>query len=270
MVHVTGNMTAVKGQRDKDLGVTPPEKCVVLKRTVEILQWVERETKEDDKTEWHYEREWREEEVDSSKFKYKEGHRNHKRKYPFYSKKFTSDTVNLQAFELKRNVLEKLDEYKPLSDNLWQCNHTHKDFDVCASGGKKGTVSLTAESITAAAATPRKFFDKIGARNYSISGQGQHLVSRSGCMRISYQVVNEGPVSICGVQTENTFRRFRFDRDGSVPCCTCLSPRAHGMYDVVADEEPPPPLICCPCTDYILKLVGKAFPHTVLLLPLLQ
>ena len=35
MVHITGPMTTETGQRDEDLGFTPAEKCVVLKRTVE-------------------------------------------------------------------------------------------------------------------------------------------------------------------------------------------------------------------------------------------
>ena len=46
-------------------------------------------------------------------------------------------------------------------------------------------------------------------------------------MRISYQVIKEGPVSICGVQTENTFRRFLMKRTvllGATILATCMRP----------------------------------------------
>jgi len=50
-------------------------------------------------------------------------------------------------------------------------------------------------------------------------------------------VHGEGPVSICAIQTENTFRRFIMERDGTVG--------AHdksNFHEHVADEEPPPPV----------------------------
>jgi hypothetical protein len=100
-------------------------------------------------------------------------------------------------------------------------------------------------------------------------------------------------VSICAVQTEDTFRRFLMERDGTVGG----HDKAH-YYDHVADEEPPPPeswcavLIhtyshthhthsrftiltyeCCSiffrhsciCATMIMRVAGAAFPHTALL-----
>ena len=147
MVHVTGPMTTETGQRDEDLGFTPADKCVVLKRTVEVLQWVEHKHKSDDTTTYEYKMEWKEDDVDSSGFQHPVGHENNPRKHNFHSKKITSAQVKLQAFELKANVLEKLTGFN--NPVMKEGMHTHKDFVLCeqnlmcGSGENPGDMKIT-------------------------------------------------------------------------------------------------------------------------------
>ena len=50
------------------VGVVPNEDCVILKRTVEVLQWVEREKKSNQgESSYTYAKEWCETDVDSSR-----------------------------------------------------------------------------------------------------------------------------------------------------------------------------------------------------------
>jgi len=278
MVYVSGYMTTESGQIDDELGLTPADKCVVLKRTVEVYQWVEHKEERDKKTTYHYNTYWREDDVESASFKYAMGHSNPPRQHKFYSKKILNKSVQLGVLELKSNVLEKLENFTPL-DNL---STNHRGFSVAdklgdeagTRGNRRGTWGggTGFSDVIKAAADPDSMTQKLSGRTYSISGQGQHLITgdkdemglytkpQVGDMRISYQVIKEGPVSIAGVQTENTFRRFLMQRDGTA--------RGHdqiNMYELVADEEPPPEPTGCVCTDVILRYVGMAFPHSILL-----
>ena len=273
MVHVSGHATVDhSGQLDDELGVTPAEKCLVLKRTVEVYQWVEIKERKEKRTDYQYTKYWREDDVDSGHFRYHMGHANPPRQHKFYSKKFMNERVQLGAFELKPNVLEKMDQFIPL-DNL---STTHSAFSVADQlgdeAGKCGNREIGFEYILKAAAEPDSMSQKLTGRTYSISGLGQHLITgdknemglyttpQVGDMRISYQVIKEGPVSICGVQTENTFRRFLMKRDGIAG-----GHDPSNMYETIADEEPPPEPAGCGCADMILRYVGAAFPHSVLL-----
>ena len=147
MVHVTGPMPTETGQRDEDLGFTPADKCVVLKRTVEVLQWVEDKKERDDTTTYEYKMEWKEDEVDSSQFQNPVGHQNIPRKHNFHSKKIMSAQIKLQAFELKANVLEKLTNFK--NPVMKEGMHTHKGFVLCGqnlmcgSGENPGDMKIT-------------------------------------------------------------------------------------------------------------------------------
>merc|ERR1711871_1198664 len=79
-------------------------------------------------------------------------------------------------------------------------------------------------------------------------------------MRIEYSFVGEGDVSICAVQTESTFRRFRKDTDGTIEGHEAVHDHEH-----IDDIEPPAEESCCVCASLILMLVGAVFPHTILL-----
>jgi len=266
MVHVSGHATVQNGQKDDELGVTPSEKSLVLKRTVEVYQWVEETEKEDDRTNYIYNQKWREEDVNSNDFEHSLGHENPPRQHPVFSKKIMNDPVHLGAFNLKTNVLDKMEHFEPL-ENL---SSTHRDFTVAEKGGVAGTREINYLSPAAFVAY-FEHSDTSGATD-SISGNGQHLISGKtdanglyttpvvGDLRISYQVIKEGAVSIAAVQTEDTFRRFLMQRDGTV----AGRDQCH-MYEFVADEEPPSEATCCFCADYILSKVGQAFPHTILL-----
>ena len=230
MVHASGPMTAEStGQKDVQVGFTPDpgvEKAVVLHRKVEHLQWVETKHKEDDRTWYTYALRWVSRPVSSSGFDSR-FHVNPPPRLPYETESITSvDKVRIKAFELKRNVLLQL----PCS----------KSVDVSA-GLYTGGRGLTPSS------------------RYLMLGTGE----TAGDMRISYSAAAEGTVSVCAVQTENTFRRFLKDRDGSLAAHRSGSEMAR--FEHVEDEEPEPETSCCLCATFILACVGAVFPHSILL-----
>jgi hypothetical protein len=113
MVHVSGRMTAEVGQRDSSLAFAPAEKAIVLKRTVEVLQWVEEvETdKETNKKTYLYRKAWREDDVNSDSF-HDTMKQNPPRRKEFHTEVFMDADVNLGAYKLKRNVLSMLKDFE--------------------------------------------------------------------------------------------------------------------------------------------------------------
>jgi len=91
-----------------------------------------------------------------------------------------------------------------------------------------------------------------------------------GDMRIFYTAAGEQEVSICAVQAEDSFRRFRPDVDGTTQTHLDRAERwnnsngcAGGAYELVEDEEAPAEESCCCCLSILLVLLGLVFPRSV-------
>eukprot|EP00961_Rhodomonas_salina_P039842 535776-Rhodomonas_salina.1 len=85
-------------------------KAVVLFRTVEVRQWVEHTTEDENATvtRYTYTLEWRENEIDSSKYSEAATHHHKCRVKELHSKTFSNAEVMLGQFVLNVNVLERL------------------------------------------------------------------------------------------------------------------------------------------------------------------
>lgn len=120
LVAVTGEVTAKEDPIDPQFGATAPG--IVLRRTVDMFQWIEERkstTKkklgggEETTTEYTYKTDWSAGRVDSGTFKVKEDHENPP--LPYESKRFVAKGATLGAFEMPDRLVSGIDAATPLA-----------------------------------------------------------------------------------------------------------------------------------------------------------
>lgn len=82
---------------DETFGIAT--KTPLLTRTVEVYQWEETETSDNDSTTYNYNKKWSSELIDSNKFNHKEGHTNPNNK-PYEDKSYESKVLKVGAYNL--------------------------------------------------------------------------------------------------------------------------------------------------------------------------
>ncbi|ESO82553.1 hypothetical protein LOTGIDRAFT_134414 [Lottia gigantea] len=123
LVYLTATLHTDKIMSDPDYGINLH--VVKLKRSVEMYQWVEQESKREYdeggqtrvETSYSYSEEWRSELVSSSSFHSLLGHEN-PGSMQVTSKVFTADSVQVGNFHLSKNLIDKIKQYKPLGQEL--------------------------------------------------------------------------------------------------------------------------------------------------------
>ena len=113
LVATSGKITFESPAVDSEFNIT--SKSAVLRRSVEMYQWQEKcESDDDNKKTCTYKKVWSDEIIDSSEFE-KEGHENPTTK-PYDSEKYYGEDIKLGAFEMTKNLLEKLSTKKQIKD----------------------------------------------------------------------------------------------------------------------------------------------------------
>ena len=112
-----GKLIATSGKLNFTVAASDEEfeiksESAALKRTVEMYQWQEECTNEDDSKNCTYKKVWSEDLIDSSEFE-RSGYQNPS-SMPYDSEKFYAEDVKLGAFELTNNLLEKLSTKKQI------------------------------------------------------------------------------------------------------------------------------------------------------------
>lgn len=114
LVHVVGPATAETPIQDPDVGIAFTGQ-VALARAVEMYQWKEtkkEETKEElgggttTTTTYDYSREWSDDAIKSSEFRYPDGHQNPE--MPFRSKRFSAADAKLGGWRLDAGTLDRI------------------------------------------------------------------------------------------------------------------------------------------------------------------
>lgn len=175
-----GKLVATKGKlnidssdelKDDIFGIK--EKAVKMKRTVEMYQWEEKCTEEDEKTKCEYSKVWNDSIIDSSEFT-ESGHTNPSDML-YESEEYIADNVKLGAFTLPNELIGSLKYDKT-----------------------KGNDALTQEYNNS---------------KENIKVEGKYLTNvneepQIGDIRISYQYTTVKDASVIAVQTDNTFEAF--------------------------------------------------------------
>ena len=126
LVHVMGKII-YDPVKDEEFGIRYPD-ALILIRYVEVYQWVEKSYKEEDihgikRDAYRYEKEWSSKIVDQRSFHNQEDcHPRNPDSWPCQNESFTAYPVNLGSFQLTREQVRKINNFKdvPLSSRIDQ------------------------------------------------------------------------------------------------------------------------------------------------------
>lgn len=185
LVHVTGRTAAEGAVTDPVFGLT--EHVIKLRRDVEMYQWTEEKKSETQKklgggeetvTTYSYTKTWSSTEIDSADFQKPDGHRNPD-SMPIESETFAAEPVTVGAFTLTESLVGMIDDYRALPIT--------KDTKVEAS-----------DDLPA----PATVYD----RGFYIGADPK--TPAIGDLRVHFQVVEPGDVSIVAGQIGDTFEPY--------------------------------------------------------------
>lgn len=182
LVHANGKAVTEETLADATFGIS--QKAIALKRDVEMYQWkenVESKTtkktggKKETKKTYTYEKQWSSKAIDSSGFKTTEGHEN-PGSMLYDSENWRAKTVTLGAFTLDNSLASSI--------NNWT------DLSVTEEMKAKATLESQADKV------------KIQSGDYYFGADAGAPVI--GDLRVSFQVVEPGPVSVLAEQKGKT------------------------------------------------------------------
>ncbi|CAN5791841.1 hypothetical protein BH09VER1_BH09VER1_19060 [soil metagenome] len=224
LVHVTGDLSARGPVKDKKFGIT--EKAIKLRRDVEMYQWTENkksETKknlggsEDTVTTYTYEKKWSPTVIDSSEFHKKEGHRNPE-EMSVKDLTFVAEDIKAGAFALPDSLVEKIDDFKPLE-----------------------VKAKNSEEIADNFSAPIKTIND----GYFIGKDSDDPVV--GDLRVHFQEVLAGPVSIVAKQIQSTFEPYS-TKEGKIELLQLGTVSADNMFKTALENNA--------IVTWILRAVG--------------
>ena len=210
LVHVVGDLAVNGVLSDKAFGISAGG--VKLKRVVEVYQWKQEESTETVKnlggsttkrTTYKYTKVWREQLTDSGSFKVPEGHSN-PRQVAFQSQNFAANPVKMGTFVLPPLLVEKLTNFEP--------------------------VPMDASMIQNLAAPLRNKAQVSGDWCYI----GNPAEPNIGDMRIKFDVVKPGPVSVVARQVSSTFEPYTAGNGKTV---AVITPGVHSAESMIAGEK---------------------------------
>ena len=177
-----GKLVATKGKinideatelKDDTFGINV--KAVKMKRTVEMYQWQETCTTDDnDKTTCTYEKVWESKLLDSSDYK-ESGHTN-PTDMPYESEVYIADNVKLGAFTLPEELIKSLNFDKKKTSDQITAEYNNSKEDIKVDG---------------------KFLTNVKSDGPVV-----------GDIRISYEYTTAKNASVLAVQTDDTFEAF--------------------------------------------------------------
>ena len=233
MVHMQGETKIPKDKdaRDEEFGHFPKEKSVVLTRKVEALQWKEHVEKTNDETRYTYLLEWVEEDIDSTAFKQTGVYFNPRRPAEFVNKTFYA-TTSIGAYTMSTEQMDKMKRWHPsvideaslqsvtgaLKSTPWDGLRFAGMKQLTRRTRVEGQVQSQGEAYWSSIADdyqelPRVFLylERTGGNGGGGAPGGYGATGTAGAagdIRISYDVIREGPVSVIGVVQDDTFRPF--------------------------------------------------------------
>jgi len=215
LVHVSGPVTTAETLSDPEFGISA--QGVRLVRKVEMFQWVESESSktetrlgggEETVTTYTYKKEWHEGAVDSSDFQESSGHENPEP--ALSSQAFQVEDARLGAFALTDSILADIGNAEPLEISADQ-----KDAILAASSLGK----------------------KISMRDGVIQAGLNPGSPEVGDLRISYELVPLGDVSIVAAQEGDSFAPYQTQAGDALQLVDVGSHDAAQMFKTAGDEN---------------------------------
>lgn len=176
LVHVSGAAGSSGGVADEDFGIRA--QALKLERSVEMYQWVEKETGTGQDRRFTYTREWSGQAIDSSRFKAQEGHRN-PGAMPYQDKTVSARDARIGAYPLG------------------------------AAAGRLYAGSDLALDGAALDAARRRGVQRVQLANGALFIGADAARPAVGDLRISYKIAPEGPATFVGRQGSGGLESYR-------------------------------------------------------------
>jgi hypothetical protein len=195
--------------KDPDLNFTPREKVVVLRRIVEMLQWKEDQDVFRSDTQ-KAKLEWSESIIDCREVQFQNA------SLPIKSQSFYSSTY-LGAYKLSVKQMEKLQQWHPCSlegfdlSGIENVSRTLRFVGV-KDGPKSAGEDHSSETVTNSGWIKKylyfESFESSGPKSSVPTYGTTGYAGKAGDIRISYQMISEGPVTVVGVLDGKSFQAF--------------------------------------------------------------
>ncbi|PIR39001.1 MAG: hypothetical protein COV35_04800 [Alphaproteobacteria bacterium CG11_big_fil_rev_8_21_14_0_20_39_49] len=190
LIHVSGEASTNEILEDKLFGVK--EGALMLRRTVEMYQWHEKNVRDlnseiTSNVKTTYYKDWSKNLIDSSKFKFSEKHKNPS-KLPYKTKSFVAKDISVGSFKLGKEYIKEYTSeiqkyYTPY--NLTRDNYNKIDNRL-------------------------KKYIKLNRNKYFY---GTPLNPKIGSIRISYDIVKMGNISVIGTQKGDTIHSYTINNE---------------------------------------------------------
>jgi hypothetical protein len=213
LVHITGTAVTDDVLKDDDFGVTV--QAIKLARKAEIYQWEEKETSEtrnktggDSETirKWDYNKVWSPEPINSSSFK-KSGHDN-TGALSTPSRQQMAKDVKVGAFKLPPMLIDQFYDFEPLP--------VTNEAESTLPSGQQGRFQIRNQGF------------------YHGKNPDQPEI---GDIRVSFEVVRPGTVSIVAQQTGDTFEAYKAHAGGTIAWLKSGSLSAADMFAAKETEN---------------------------------
>jgi hypothetical protein len=181
LVHVSGTVSTAAGVKDPVFQIGYD--VLRLQRTVEMYQWDEKRSKQDDKTRYSYHQKWSERHIDSSRFNDSNNHRNPPPP-PYSSDDFIADDGRLGEFAVSESQIRAAGGLAPIAEAAVPPALRNDGWRGHGSTWFKGRGSLDSPDV--------------------------------GDLRISFTVLPEGTLSLVGQQQGKALVPWTSSRDTEV------------------------------------------------------
>lgn len=225
LVHVTGPAATDETLTDTEFGVSA--NAIKLVREVEMYQWRENSQTKTEKqvggserevTTYTYERVWSERVINSDSFKEASDHQN-PNTMPYQQQEYVAKDVTVGAFTLPESMVSSISNFDPLP--------------VDDSAPKP---QVTGKNVTV-----------IDGSYYLGSDPANPQI---GDLRVSFKVVEPGPVSIVARQVGNSFTSYKTSNGQTIQMVRTGTTSAQEMFDAAQSSNA--------TMTWILRVVGIA------------
>ena len=217
LIHVSGLADTKEVLQDPEFPISAT--AIKLNRDVQMYQWKETEHSTTNKklgggteteTTYTYNKAWSDELIDSNQFEHPEGHENPSALI-YENKKLIAKNVNLGAFQLSSNLINKITKSQPLE---------LQNFDS----------SKLEESI--------RLRTKVQGNSLYIKKNNNNVETpQIGDLKINFTIVKPQKISIVSTQNQNTFKAYKAKNGRSVELLQSGEVKAADMFQKAIENN---------------------------------
>ena len=238
LVHVTGQAATGETLADAVFGVSAP--AVKLRRSAEMYQWQEHKKERTEKkfgggtqtvTTYTYDRTWSSQPIDSANFR--EHDKVNPAEMPYHSETFTAHDVTLGAYRLTPSLLGQFDAWRSLAVGPASATAAPAGPEATATPPPAATPQVKGlQPRDGGYYLPRSAWAAAAGGAAAASSPADVAMGgpQVGDVRIRFDVVRPGPVSVISRQVKATFEPYQSKAGNTIDMLVAGTQSAEGMF----------------------------------------